>query len=316
MKRRIILSIIIVFIVIVVILQFRPVVSNPPVTSDLGTVPDEIKDVLKNSCYDCHSNETDISWFNKLPFVASIVNKDVEKARSKFNFSEWDKYSDKEKKTILFNALTKIKKEEMPPARYLWLHKNAVLNKEDISLLESYITQMDTIAKTTTDEERISFEKEYKKWNENKHLPKKPADAPNGIAFPHDYRSWQVISSSYRVDNNTLRVILGNDIAIQAIHKNEINPWPDGAILGKVIWNQRVDENWEAAIIPSTFVHAEFMFKDSKKYAGTNGWGWARWLGTELKPFGKDQTFVQSCIECHKPVKNRDYVFSTPSIFP
>ena len=41
-----------------------------------------------------------------------------------------------------------------------------------------------------------------------------PAPAPNGITLPEGYKDWRVIGVSHRTDNDTLRVILGNDTAV------------------------------------------------------------------------------------------------------
>jgi len=60
-------------------------------------------------------------------------------------------------------------------------------------------------------------------------------------------------------------------------------------------------------------VHAEFMFKDSKQYADSYGWGWARWVGLEQDPFDNGK---EVCIACHTPVKDRDWVFTDPASFP
>ena len=140
--------------------------------------------------------------------------------------------------------------------------------------------------------------------------------SPNGINFPSDYKNWAVISSSHRVDNNTLRVILGNETAIDAVNSNQTNPWPDGAIMGKLVWKETTLDAWEKAIVPGEFVHAEFMVKDAKKYTDTGGWGFARWKGTQLVPYGKDESFVYECFGCHTPVKENDYVFTHPSVMP
>ena len=48
--------------------------------------------------------------------------------------------------------------------------------------------------------------------------------APNGIDLPQDYKDWRVIASSHRTDNNTLRVILGNDIAVEAARSGATKP--------------------------------------------------------------------------------------------
>jgi hypothetical protein len=140
--------------------------------------------------------------------------------------------------------------------------------------------------------------------------------APNGIDLPQDYRDWRVIASSHRLDNNTLRVILGNEIAIEAARNGNTLPWPDGAILGKLVWKDATLEAWQKAVVPGEFVHAEFMFKDSKRWPATGGWGFARWKGMDQQPYGKDATFVQECFGCHTPVKDNDYVFTKPAPIP
>jgi len=140
--------------------------------------------------------------------------------------------------------------------------------------------------------------------------------APNGIIMPEGYKDWRLIASSLRSDNNTMRVILGNDIAINAARGGKTNPWPDGTTFAKLVWKNRTHEKWPTATIPGDFVHAEFMIKDSKKYASTGGWGFARWLGMEQKPYGKDAEFVQECFGCHTPVKENDYVFTHPAVIP
>lgn len=140
--------------------------------------------------------------------------------------------------------------------------------------------------------------------------------APNGIAFPADYRDWRVIGTSHRTDNNTLRVIIGNDTAIEAARAGKTNPWPDGAVLGKLVWKDAAHDKWPAATVPGTFVHAEFMLKDATKHAATGGWGYARWLGQDQKPFGEDASFANACVACHTPVKDNDYVFTHPVVLP
>ena len=140
--------------------------------------------------------------------------------------------------------------------------------------------------------------------------------APNGIELPADYKDWSVISISHRTDNKTMRTILGNDVAVKAARAGNTNPWPNGTILGKMVWKQKAEDNWPTAIAPNKFVHAEFMFKDSEKYKSTGGWGYARWKGLDQKPYGKDKDFAQECVACHTPVKANDWVFTTPAILP
>ncbi|MDY6994913.1 MAG: cytochrome P460 family protein, partial [Pseudomonadota bacterium] len=96
-------------------------------------------------------------------------------------------------------------------------------------------------------------------------------DAPNAIQLPEGYKNWRVIASSHRTDNKTLRVILGNDIAIKAARAGNTRPWPDGSILAKLVWQDKTHEHWEQATVPGDFVHAEFMVKSAEKYSKTGG---------------------------------------------
>ncbi|WP_201352868.1 cytochrome P460 family protein [Hydrogenimonas urashimensis] len=135
----------------------------------------------------------------------------------------------------------------------------------------------------------------------------------NGIDYPVGWRHWSVIALSHRIDNHTERVILGNDVAIEAIRHHQTNPWPDGAILAKVVWKERRLKRWHDAVVPRQFVHAEFMFKNATKYRKTHGWGWARWVSEKLQPFrGGDHV----CMNCHKPVASHDWVYTEPAQFP
>ncbi|MGR8940557.1 MAG: cytochrome P460 family protein [Gammaproteobacteria bacterium] len=144
----------------------------------------------------------------------------------------------------------------------------------------------------------------------------KTAPAPNGIELPAYYKNWRVISVSHRDDKQSLRVIVGNDTAVNAARTGNTHPWPDGSILGKLAWKDQIHPKWQDATVPGEFAHAEFMIKNSAKYAKTRGWGFARWVGMEQKPYGQDESFVQECLACHDQVKDNDAVFTHPAPLP
>lgn len=135
----------------------------------------------------------------------------------------------------------------------------------------------------------------------------------HGIPYPEGWQEWATIAVSHRNDNGTLRHILGNDVAVAAARSGKTDPWPDGAILGKVVWKDAESKKWPAATVPGEFVHAEFMFKDSARFSETSGWGWARWVGLNQEPFNGG---MQVCVSCHTPVKERDWVFTDPAQLP
>ncbi len=134
--------------------------------------------------------------------------------------------------------------------------------------------------------------------------------APNGINFFPGYRDWKAISSTDRTDTNTLKLILGNDVAVRAIREHTINPWPDGTVLAKVSWMQ--DSAQDGLVRTGQFDQVAFMVKNSAQYAATDGWGWAQWLGLELKPYGGNVDPARECVVCHRPLRGSDFVFTTP----
>lgn len=134
--------------------------------------------------------------------------------------------------------------------------------------------------------------------------------SPNGIEFPKDYRKWEVLGVSHRSDKESLRLILANPVAMKAAINGKTHPWPDGSILAKVAWKDHKDEAFSAATVPDELGHVEFMLRDSAKFAQTQGWGYARWLGMDQKVFGTDESFAQECAACHQRAEKTGYVFT------
>lgn len=133
--------------------------------------------------------------------------------------------------------------------------------------------------------------------------------APNGISLYPEYMSWKVIAPSYREDKEHIRIITGNEIAVGALRAGK-NPLPDGSVLAKVAWKTEKHPSFPVATVPGAFVQVEFMVKNAMKYKDTGGWGFARFIGNELKPYGKDAGFVGECFGCHMPVADNDYLFT------
>ena len=143
----------------------------------------------------------------------------------------------------------------------------------------------------------------------------KVAAGSNGISIPPGYKDFRLVGVSQRADDQTLRAILGNDIAVAAARAGQTNPWPNGTILAKLGWKHKPSDKFPAATVPGDFTRADFMIKDDVKYASTAGWGWGRWIGAALKPTDKPD-FAQECVSCHTIVKDQDMVFTRPVQLP
>src|SRR5882672_947393 len=123
-------------------IQFiRPELKNPPVTHDIDA-PDEVKQVLKTSCYSCHSNETKLAWFDEMAPAYWLVSAHVKEARKALNFSHWDSLAPPAQKAALFLAVNQVLFKEMPRSDYTLLHPGAKLTDRDISILKTYVRSL------------------------------------------------------------------------------------------------------------------------------------------------------------------------------
>ncbi len=287
-------------------MQFlRPELTNPPVKADLQAPP-EVKQILRNSCYNCHSNETRLPWYDKVVPAYWIVTSDVTTARQHLNFSELGSLPPAAQKAKLYEAVNQIQLGAMPLPAYTKVHPEATVTEAQLKVLRDYLAP----ASLTTPAETATANEQYGKWLPNGTNLTQTHLSPNGVPFLPDYKNWKAISSTDRFDNHTMREILGNDIAIKAIAENHINPWPDGTVLAKVTWFQQPDD--KGFVHAGAFQQVELMERDSRKYAATGNWGYGRWRGTELKPYGNDAKFDAECVGCHTPVKKNDYVYTMP----
>jgi Haem-binding domain/Cytochrome P460 len=289
-------------------IQFiRPTLTNPPVTAELQAPP-EVKQILRTSCYSCHSNETRLPWFDKVVPAFWIVTNDVREARRHLNFSEIGKLPAAQQKGFLFEAVNQIQMGAMPLPSYLRVHPGAAVTQEQLAVLRNYLVPPSAASAAATD--TSAADEQYGKWVAASETVLNVEPEPNGVAFLPDYKNWKAISSTDRYDNNTMRVILGNDVAVKAIADGHINPWPNGTAFAKVAWLRQSDD--KGLVHTGAFYQVELMIRDDKKYGDTAGWGWGRWRGSDLKPYGKDAAFTNECVSCHTPVRENDYVYTMP----
>lgn len=144
MKKKLFITarvLLILLIGIAIAMQFRKVVDNPPVTKEIPA-PADVRAILQKSCFDCHSNQTRITWLQKLPVVSSMVSSDVKGARSILNFTEWNKYTPMEQEGLIYLAVSAADDGQMPPDDYLWIHPDAKLSNEDKAVLKNWLLSL------------------------------------------------------------------------------------------------------------------------------------------------------------------------------
>jgi Haem-binding domain/Cytochrome P460 len=293
-----------------VAVQFTtPKITHPPVTGTLSA-PEEVAQIYKRACYDCHSNETKLKWYDKIAPASWLVAEDVKEGRSRFNFSEWGKLSAADQQTILWETVNEMVAGKMPLRSYRALHPDAAISTGDIEVLKRYVNSLpngkpaDAGAAEAAANELRNFR------NKNTGSGDIPV-ALNGVSYVTGYRQWQVITTPNRFDNYTIRVLYGNDIAIKAIKENKIVPFPKGATVVKVVWNKILDK--EGNVTTGALNSIQIMTKDDDRFSKTGGWGFALFSGIKLMPFGETAFFETTCYHCHHDLaRETGYVFDVP----
>ena len=287
---------------------FQPDLANSP-QPPIRIAPTPVGAILKRACFDCHSNQTELRWFDKIAPASWLIASHVKQGRKALNFSTWNQLAASEQKAKLYLSLNDILAAEMPLPSYLMLHPQAKVTVEDIALLKQYLLTLSPRQQTPRAGLGLSVAHQDPAGSLGRPIHQiKPA--PNGILYRSDYGNWKAISTTDRFDNGSMRVIYGNAVAVKAIARKQINPWPDGTVFAKVAWKANQDST--GLIRPGDFIQVEFMIKDRRQYADTQGWGWARWKGPDLKPYGQTRLFTHECISCHRPMKDNAFVFTLP----
>ena len=133
-------------VILLVTIQFIPVELNESdevTENDFMAVekpPLEIQNLLQTSCYDCHSNNTEYPWFDKIAPVNFWVNDHIQEGKSELNFSEWGTYTEKRKLHKLKEILEEIDEEKMPLESYVWMHGETKVSAEEYASLEQWIS--------------------------------------------------------------------------------------------------------------------------------------------------------------------------------
>lgn len=100
-----------------------------------SNVPDSVAYLLKNTCYDCHSNETAYPWYSYVAPVSWLVARDTKLGREELNFSDWANNDKMNKAKYLDDIIDEVSDGGMPMAIYPIMHPEAKLTKNDRQMI-------------------------------------------------------------------------------------------------------------------------------------------------------------------------------------
>ena len=141
---KIVKLLILVLLIAVVIIQFIPndkpevVLTNENDLIYNNQLPENIRVMLKESCYDCHSNETIYPWYSYVAPISWLVVRDIKLGRDELNFSHWESQSKIDKAKNLDKIIDEVTDENMPMPIYTIMHANAKLSDDDRQLITEW----------------------------------------------------------------------------------------------------------------------------------------------------------------------------------
>ena len=129
-------------------IQFIPTTRNQsdivPVTDFISTYnpPKEVANILRTSCYDCHSNNTEYPWYNKIQPVSWYLEDHVKHGKEELNFSEFGEYSDRRKMSKLKSFISQVEQDEMPLDSYTFINRRAKVSIAEKELVLTWVNQL------------------------------------------------------------------------------------------------------------------------------------------------------------------------------
>jgi len=128
----------ILFLIALIVIQFIPVKRTNPASISEIDAPADVKAIFRNSCFDCHSNETVWPWYSYIAPASWLLVSDVNEGRENLNFSNWGNL-DRSKQTKLREEIwEEIREERMPLWQYRILHPGSKLSQEQKNLIRNW----------------------------------------------------------------------------------------------------------------------------------------------------------------------------------
>ncbi len=138
------LAILIAFLIVIQLIPSKLPVNSVvqlPENIQVQNASNEVMTILKTSCFDCHSNQTDYRWYSHIVPVSWLIARDVSKGREALNFSEWNTYNKRKLVRKLEDIKEQITKKEMPMRIYTLIHPGTKLNEAQMLLITDWTDQ-------------------------------------------------------------------------------------------------------------------------------------------------------------------------------
>lgn len=114
-------------------------------------IPANVKAILHNSCYDCHSNAPTYPWYSYVQPFGWWLAHHIDEGKAELNLSEFGDYSIRKQQSKLKAMGQSVSDGEMPLPSYLLLHPRAKLDPDEQKTMLDWVNKTkDELSKTNS----------------------------------------------------------------------------------------------------------------------------------------------------------------------
>ncbi len=140
-------TLILIAIIVLGIIQFIPLPGreNAPLQAgnditEVLPIADGTKKILRDACYDCHSDEARYPWYASVAPLSWWIQHHVNEGREHLNYSRFGELSMSKRDHKLEESIEMVKKEEMPLGSYVVMHPEAKLSMAQRTALTDFFS--------------------------------------------------------------------------------------------------------------------------------------------------------------------------------
>lgn len=132
-----------IFILVLVIQTIQPTrnLSDEIGENDISkafAIDNKVHGILREKCYDCHSNNTRYPWYNYIQPIGWWLAAHIYEGKEHLDFSEFKAYDAKRKAHKLEELSEAINEGWMPLDTYVWLHQGARITVADRDAINAW----------------------------------------------------------------------------------------------------------------------------------------------------------------------------------
>ena len=122
--------------------------NNQDNITTLYKTPADVQTILRNACYDCHSNNTQYPWYVNIQPVSWFMAGHIKNGKKELNFNEYGTYSSKRQRNKLKRMKEQIEENKMPLSSYTLMHREARLTANQKEQVTKWIDSTLNVTET------------------------------------------------------------------------------------------------------------------------------------------------------------------------